>query len=84
MDYSQWKGGKKLVTRDGEVVWLARDEKALAIIGLGLSDGYIHHITNIEDAIEAWDTLDRIFGAKGKHSKISFKDSILLTTNKRA
>ena len=39
---------KKPSTRDGKVAWLVKDEKALAIIALELSDSYIHHIDGCE------------------------------------
>ena len=64
---------KKPITREAELIWTTKDDKALAIIALALSDNYIHHISNLGSSLEAWDTLDQLFGASGKNSKISLK-----------
>lgn len=58
-------------TREEKAIWMSKDEKALAIIALGLSDTYIHHIDGRESSHEAWNTLDTLFGAQAKNSKIS-------------
>lgn len=58
---------------NGKKVWMNRDEKGLAIIALGLSDTFIHHIVDKCTSKEAWDELEKLFGAKGKNSKISLK-----------
>ena len=60
---------KKPNTTEGEEVWLTKDEKALAIIALGLSDSYIHHIDGCSTAQEAWEHLERVFGAQARCSK---------------
>ena len=60
-------------TRDVEQTWINKDDKALAIIALALSNNYIHHIFNLKSSLEAWNILDQLFGAKGKNSKISLK-----------
>ena len=39
---------KKPSTREGEVNWITKDEKALSIIALGLSNEYIHHIDGMD------------------------------------
>ena len=62
---------KKPSTREGELSWLVKDEKALAIIALGLSDCYIHHIDGCENAFDAWEHLQSVFGAQAKCSKYS-------------
>ena len=46
---------KKPTPRDGEVAWLAKYEKALAIIALCLSDSYIHDIDGCDTAFDDWD-----------------------------
>lgn len=51
----------------------ARNERAYAIIALGLSDDYMHHISALDSAAEAWKTLDALFGASGKTSKLNLK-----------
>ena len=51
---------KKPSTRDGEVSWIAKDEKALAIIALGLSN---HHIDGCETGNDAWEHLETVFWA---------------------
>lgn len=64
---------KQPSTREGELAWATRDDKALAIIALALSDNYIHHISDSITSFDAWDKLDKLFGAKGKNSKIALK-----------
>lgn len=50
-----------------------KDEKALGILLTSVSDEIVHHLDQATSAKIAWDTLERTFGAKGKHSKISLK-----------
>ena len=40
MGYCKWQG-KNPSTRDDEAIWVAKVEKYLSIISLGLSDEYI-------------------------------------------
>lgn len=49
----------------------AKNDKAYAIILLGLGDDYIHHISDIQSASRAWITLDTLFGPRSKNSKIA-------------
>lgn len=60
-------------TRDGELQWTKRDEKAFAIIALALSDDYIHHVSDINSAAQAWEDLEKLFGAQAKNAKIALK-----------
>lgn len=53
----------------------ARDERAFGIIALGLGDDYIHHISDLETASEAWVKLDTLFGARSQNSKLALKIS---------
>ena len=53
---------KKPNTREGEVIWLTKDEKALAIIALDLSNSHIYHINGFITAQEAWEHLESLFG----------------------
>ena len=50
-----------------------KDEKALGILLTSVADDIVHHLDQASTAKDAWDTLKRTFGAKGKHSKISLK-----------
>lgn len=43
----------------------------MQIIGLG--DNIIHHISAKTNAKDAWNELDKVFGAKAKNSEISLK-----------
>lgn len=45
--------------------------KALGIIAEDLSNEVIHHISDVKDAKQAWDQLNKIFGTDTKHSKIN-------------
>ena len=47
--------------------------RAFAIITLGLSDNYLHHISNLESPFEAWHKLDVLFGASSHTSKLALK-----------
>ena len=38
-----------------------------------VSDDYIHHNTDANDAVEAWETFDKSVGAKSRHAKSSLK-----------
>ena len=60
-------------TRASSTANQARDEQALGIIITALEDNSIHYIDECDTASKAWDVLERIFGAKAKHSKISLK-----------
>ena len=55
---------KKPNTREGEVAWLTKDKKGLAIIALDLSDSYIHHIDGCTTTHEAWEHLENVFRAQ--------------------
>ena len=48
-------------------------EKALGLIITSIKDDYLHYINNADTALEVWDALERLFGAKDKHSGISLK-----------
>ena len=73
-----------VVTKDGEVddsirtrgqasQFALKDEKALGIILTSMGDDYLHYLDEPNTARTAWETLERLFGAKSKHSKISLK-----------
>lgn len=51
----------------------ARDEQALGIIITALDDNYIHYVDDAETSSQAWEILEKMFGTKAKHSKISLK-----------
>ena len=59
--------------RESKAQWVLLDTKALAIIALSLGDEYLHHISSIETVKSAYNTLDNLFGATGKNSKINLK-----------
>ena len=55
------------------IILTALDEQALGIILTALDDSYIHFLDDATSSFEAWQTLERMFGIKAKHSKISLK-----------
>lgn len=57
-------------TREATSSWELKNNKALGIIGEALHDTYIHHIDNCETAKIAWVTLENLFGATSRNSKI--------------
>lgn len=63
----------KPATREGDATWQARDDKALALIALGLEDTYIHNIGACHSSNCAWETLEKAYGALGLNSKIGLK-----------
>lgn len=60
--------GRDSCPANGDKVWDEKDEKALSIIALGLDDNMIHHIAGKDTSKEAWEELEKLFGAKGKNS----------------
>lgn len=50
--------------------WLRRDEKARALIGLGLEDNQLSHVMGVESAAEMWDML------RGYHERGSLSNKI--------
>ena len=50
-----------------------QDEKVLGLVITSLGEEYLHYIDDGNTALEVWDTLERLFGAKAKYSKISLK-----------
>lgn len=64
----------QLPAGEGDINWQTKDDKAFALIALGLEDTYIHNIGACNSSnIAAWETLERIYGAQGHNSKISLK-----------
>lgn len=59
-----------------------KNDKAFAIIALALGDDYIHHISDLESASQAWIKLDILFGARTQSSKIALKISFFELTMK--
>ena len=49
------------------------DERAQSIIMLHLDEALIHHVDQLPSAKAKWDELDKLYGAKGKNSKIALK-----------
>ena len=47
------------------------DERAQSIIMLHLDESLIHHVDQLPTAKAKWDELDKLYGARGKNSKIS-------------
>lgn len=66
------EGGGNL-TAQQQREYTQKDEKALGILLTSVADDIVHHLDQATSAKIAWDTLERTFGAKGKHSKISLK-----------
>ena len=60
-------------TREAKAQWDLADTKTLSIIALNLGDQYLHHISNLDSAKSAWETLDQLFGATCKNAKINLK-----------
>ena len=50
-----------------------KDEKALGILLTSVADEIVHYLDQSTTAKHAWEILERTFGAKSKHSKISLK-----------
>lgn len=45
--------------------WMAKDRKAITLIGLGLSDAYFHHIDLSKKSKEIWDGIKHLVWFKG-------------------
>ena len=65
--------GETVQTRANTTQFQAKDEQALGIIITSLDDNFVHYLDECTTAFNAWQTLERLFGAKAKHSKISLK-----------
>ena len=53
------------------LAWDERDGKAFGTIALALDHDYIHYIYERTTSKEAWELLDKQFGAHANHSKMS-------------
>ena len=63
-----------VTTRSQMAQFVSLDEKAHGLIITSLGDDHLHYIDGAETALAAsWDTLERLFGAKSKHSCILIK-----------
>ena len=65
--------GENPTTRAAQAQFTQRDKQALGVIITGLDDSHVHYIDDAATAHDAWETLEKMFGAKAKHSKISLK-----------
>lgn len=58
------------------LLWEKANDKALAIIGLGLADNLIHHLDFDKAASELWIKLENLFGNKIINSKVFLKQKL--------
>ena len=56
--------------------WTAKDHRASALIGLGLSDAYLHHIDLSKTSKEIWDGINTLFGSQASSAKMSIKHKL--------
>ena len=77
MQYNVWKIVKGIEPRpqgeEGLSTWNDKNDRALAIIGLGLADNYIHHLNLDSTTYEVWQNLTDLFGADLNNSKLFLK-----------
>lgn len=68
------KGTEKAPT-DAKLLseWEKREDKAKAIIGLGLSDTQLHLVDLAKSSKDIWEQLSKLFGEKDLNSKFSLK-----------
>lgn len=68
------KGTEKAPT-DAKLLseWEKREDKAKAIIGLGLSDTQLHLVDLAKSSKDIWEQLSKLFGEKALNSKFSLK-----------
>ena len=55
---------------------MAKDQRASALIGLDLSDAYLHHIDLSRTSKEIWDGLNILFGSQASSAKMSIKQKL--------
>ena len=55
---------------------MAKDQRASALIGLGLSDAYLHHIDLSKTSKEIWDGLNILLGLQASSAKMSLKQKL--------
>lgn len=65
--------GQSPIDQNKSLEWQRRDDKAIAIIGLCLSDFELHHVDVEKSSKEIWDNLIKLFGAKVINAKFSLK-----------
>lgn len=56
--------------------WTAKDRRAIALIGLAISDAYLHHIDLSKTSKEMWDNLNILFGSKALNAKMGLKQKL--------
>ena len=65
--------GESMQTRAQLAQFTSKDEQALGIILTALDDNFIHNLDDAQTAQAAWNTLEKLFGARAKHSKMTLK-----------
>lgn len=80
MQYNVWrlvKGrepkSKGLEMTANVLAWSNKNDRALAIIGLGLGDNYIHHLDLNSTADDVWEKLNEQFGKDFNNSVVFLK-----------
>ena len=64
---------ERIKTWSSMVKFQEKDEQAYGILLTSLDDNYIHYLDECNSALQAWNILERHFGAKAKRSKIALK-----------
>lgn len=65
-------------------IWQDKNDKATALIGLGLADSLIHHVDFDKTAKEVWDKLENLFGNKINNSKVFLKQKFFSSKMKES
>lgn len=61
---------------DAATKWMTKFCTAMTLIGLGLSDAYLHHIDLSKTSKTIWDGLNVLFGSQASSAKMSIKQKL--------
>lgn len=67
------EGEDKMREEEGKVqrTWKIRDQRVFGLIARGHLNNFIHHVADLPTSKDAYEALDKLFGAKGKNSNVS-------------
>ena len=65
--------GKTIQTHAQQAQFPRKDEKPLGIINISLHNSHVHYVDEAMITLGVWENLEKVFGAKVKHSKMSLK-----------
>jgi len=68
--------GSEVKSGDGDVEWKKKDQKALALISLAVTELELHNILDCTTAKAAWDILKKLYEGKGRNRKFLLMEQL--------